>query len=210
MHSAPAWAGHDRSPAPAALTLPAQKLSEDAVLDLGPDGTALLCRVAPLNLTLRTPAEQQAVIGGFARYLNSLTTPVQILVRSTPVDLTAAVAAVRESAGGLPHPALEAAARDHADYLAGLAGSRDLLARDVLLVVRSPAAPPGGVSTDVVRRMATDAIAALAGCGLTVVALEAGQAAAVLAAAADPWAPPFPAGRAAPDATITETTGVWP
>jgi hypothetical protein len=196
----PAWAGHDPHPPPAPLTLPARELRSDGVFDLDGDGAAIVCRVVPVSFALRTPAEQQALIGGFGRYLNSLTTPVQILVRSTPVDLTAAVAALRDTAGGLPHPALETAARDHADYLAGLAASRDLLTREVLLVLRDP-----GPSADALRRIGPDATSALAGCGLTVTVLDATAASGVFSAAADPWSPPRPAGMAALDAVVTTT-----
>jgi hypothetical protein len=197
----PAWAGHVPQPAPSPLVLPARELTSDGVFDLGTQGAAIVCRVVPVNFALRTPAEQQALIGGFGRYLNSLTTPVQILVRSIPVDLTVAVAALRDAAGGLPHPALEAAARDHADYLAGLAASRDLLTREVLLIFRDP-----GPAADALHRIGADATAALAGCGLTVTVLDAAAAAAVLAAAVDPWAAPRPAGMAAPAAVITTSS----
>jgi hypothetical protein len=197
----PAWAGHDPQPAPAPLVLPAHELTDEGVFDLGSQGAAIVCRVVPVNFALRTAAEQQALIGGFGRYLNSLTTPVQILVRSIPVDLTMAVVALREAAGGLPHPALEAAARDHANYLAGLAADRDLLTRDVLLIFRSPDASPDGL-----QRIGADATTALAGCGLTVTVLDATAASTVLAAAVDPWSAPRPAGMAAADAIITLTS----
>ncbi|MHB8340609.1 MAG: PrgI family protein [Mycobacteriales bacterium] len=200
----PTWAGHDPQPAPAPLTLPARELAGDGVFDLGDDGAAIVCRVVPVNFALRTPAEQQGLVGGFGRYLNSLTTPVQILIRSTPVDLTATVAALRDAAGGLPHPALETAARDHADYLAALAASRDLLTRDVLLILREPY--KAGGAADRVWRTATDATAALAGCGLRVTVLDATAAAGVLSAAADPWSPARPTGLAAPAEIITAAT----
>lgn len=191
-------------PAPSPLTLPARGLGEGGVLDLGPDGAAVIARVIPVNFALRTPAEQQALVGGFGRWLNSLTTPIQIVVRSTPVDLSDPVHELREAAGGLPHPALEAAAREHAEFLAGLAAGRDLLARQVLLILREPAITDG--AADRVRRAAADATAALAGCDLTVAPLDATLAAGVLAAALDPWAPLRPAGMADPDAIVTART----
>lgn len=201
VYPAPAWAGQDTSPAPAPLTLPARGIAGGGVIDVGDDGAVVLARVAPVNFALRTPTEQQALIGGFARYLNSLTTSVQILIRSTPVDLTSTIDALRTAAGGLPHPALEAAAREHASYLEELAASRDLLTRQVLLVLRDPG--PDSGAADRLHRMAGDATAALAGCGLTVTTLSADEAATVLASAIDPWARPRPDAMAAPDAIIT-------
>jgi hypothetical protein len=87
---------------------------------------------------LRTPGEQEALVASFGRYLHSLTAPVQILIRAQRLDLSVQIAELREQAGGLPHPALEAAAREHADYLAQLAQQSELLRRQVLLILREP------------------------------------------------------------------------
>ena len=70
-----------------------------------------------VNFALRTPAEQHALTAAFGRWLNSLRGPVQILIRAQRVDLSAMAAALREAAPALPHPALEAAALDHAGFL---------------------------------------------------------------------------------------------
>ena len=77
----------------------------------------MICRASAVTFSLRTPAEQEALVAGFARFLNSLGEPVEILVRAEPVDLTAAIDALLDAAPGMPHPALEAAARRHARFL---------------------------------------------------------------------------------------------
>jgi hypothetical protein len=74
----------------------------------------------------------------FGRWLNSLRSPVQIVIRAQRVDLSGMAARVREAAPALPHPALEAAALDHAGFLGQLAAGQDLLARQVLIAVREP------------------------------------------------------------------------
>jgi hypothetical protein len=201
VQAAPQWSGRDPAPAPSPLALPVRGIADGGVVDVGEDGSVVICRVAPVNFALRTPAEQQALIGGFARYLNSIAASVQILARSTPVDLTPTVDGLREAAGGLPHPALEAAARDHAAYLQQLAAGCDLLTRDVLLVLRDSGDSPG--TADRLHRLAGDAAAALGGCGLTVTVVDTDAATALLVQAMDPWAPPVPVGMAAPDAIIT-------
>ena len=114
----------------------------DGIVDLGADGLALVCRASAVTFTLRTPAEQEALVAGFARFLNSLAEPVEILVRAEPVDLTPAIDALLDAAPGLPHPALEAAARGHARFLADLADRRDLLRREVLVVLRQASHGP--------------------------------------------------------------------
>ena len=58
------------------------------VVDLGPDGLVVIAVVSTVNFALRTPAEQDGLVAGFARYLHALGGPVQILIRALPVDLT--------------------------------------------------------------------------------------------------------------------------
>ena len=120
--------------------------------------------------------------------------PAQILIRAQRVDLSAMAAAVREAAPGLPHPALEAAALDHAGFLGQLAAGRDLLARQVLIAVREPPArrrrrppprsPPRRRAAGAGRRRSPSPC------------WTAAQAAAVLAGCCDP-ARPMPARRRA-------------
>ncbi|MFD2415008.1 PrgI family protein [Amycolatopsis pigmentata] len=124
--------------AAAALRLPAEGVSDTGVIDLGRDGVAVVAVCSTINFGLRTPAEQESLVASFGRYLHSLTAPVQVLVRAERLDLSGQIAELREQAGGLPHPALENAAREHADYLDQLRHATDLLRRQVLLVLREP------------------------------------------------------------------------
>jgi hypothetical protein len=123
---------------PSALRLPAEAVTDTGVVDLGSDGLAVVAVASTVNFALRTPAEQEALVGSFGRYLHSLTAPIQVLVRTERLDLSGQIAELRERAGGLPHPALEAAALEHADYLVQLGEQTDLLRRQVLLVLREP------------------------------------------------------------------------
>lgn len=133
---------------PSALRLPAEAVTDTGVVDLGTDGLAVVAVCSTVNFSLRTPAEQEALVASFGRYLHSLSAPAQILVRTERLDLSGQIQELRERAGGLPHPALEQAALEHADYLAQLGEQTDLLRRQVLLVLREPmgiAAPTDGL-----------------------------------------------------------------
>lgn len=123
---------------PSALRLPAEAITDTGVVDLGTDGLAVVAVASTVNFALRTPGEQEALVASFGRYLHSLTAPVQILVRTERLDLSGQINELLARAGGLPHPALEAAALEHADYLAQLGEQTDLLRRQVLLVLREP------------------------------------------------------------------------
>jgi hypothetical protein len=205
---APAWAVPPGAhPALAPLGFPAREVGDGGVVDLGPDGAALVCLASPVNFSLRTPAEQDALIAAFARVLNAVTAPLQIVVRAERVDLRGSVAALRERAGGLPHPALEAACHQHAGFLEELAGRRDVLRRQVLLVLREPTSTPTAAAAPTLRRRAEDTAAGLAAAGIQLTPLDSQAAAEVLRQAADPLAPARPAGLAPPEAIITRAGG---
>ena len=231
-HPAPAWlcaaaTGHDptapgsavREPA-TRLRLPAQAVTNTGVIDLGRDGLALVAVASTVNFALRTPTEQEALVASFAHYLHSLAAPVQILIRTHCLDLSAQISELRQHAETVAHPALHTAALEHAQFLTQLGERAELLRRQVLLVFREDLRPAvaaaelgGGSSWAMLgsltrgrrraeadgeragaRRAAQarlarrlgDAIELLAPAGIVVTALDAGQAAAVLAAACNP------------------------
>ena len=221
----PAWAGPGpgagigrrewvpgRGPlVPGVLRLPARAVRPDGVVDLGRDGAALLCQVSPVNLALRTPGEQQALIGAFGRWCNSLTAPVEVVMSTARLDLRPVAEVIDAAAGGLPHRALEAAAHSHAGFLRELGESRTLLARRVLLVLREPPRPGTRTLRDLdgaagrLHTRAGQAASALAAAGLTVTVLDGPATTAALATAADPSRPTFPAGGAAVGEPVTGT-----
>jgi hypothetical protein len=168
---------------PAPLRLPVSAVRADGIVELGGDGLAVICRASAVTFSLRTPAEQEGLVAGFARFLNSLADPVEILVRAEPVDLTPAIDALLDAAPGLPHPALETAARGHARFLAELAERRDLLRREVLVVLRQRA---GDDLAGRLHRRASEAATALAAAGVTLTVLDGPATSACLARALDP------------------------
>ena len=197
----PTWASAGPPALPAPLRLPAQRVSPDGTIDLGSDGVAVMLECSTVSFALSTAGEQEAMTGVFARWLNSLTGPAQILIRAERIDLTAAIARLQDAAPALPHQALEDAALEHAAFLAELAASRDLLRRQVLVVIREPAYR-GRADAAAARalRRGDEAARTLAAAGVQASVLDGYQAAAVIAAACDPWQQ-VPSG--APDAVIT-------
>ncbi len=76
VHPPPRWldpaAAAQASPLPTPLRLPASGISAGGAIDLGGDGTVAVAAASTINFALRTLAEQQAVVGAFGRWLNSL------------------------------------------------------------------------------------------------------------------------------------------
>jgi hypothetical protein len=183
-----------------------QDASPDGHVDLGTDGVTAICRASSINLALRSEAEQMALVDGFARLLNALDAPVQFLVRSNRADLRAMVQALEERAGGLPHSALEDAAREHAAFLGHLASMRDVLHRQVLVCFREPS---GGSPEEAMSRLdhrMEESAALLRGMGIRLVRLEGEEATDLLVRASDPEAAPPPRGSAVGSERVE---GLW-
>ncbi|MFC5188032.1 PrgI family protein [Actinomadura harenae] len=193
----PSWC-RLRGQLPAPLDLPVRAIRQDGAMGLADGGTAVLVQAGTVSFTLRTAAEQESLVALFGRWLNSLDSPVQILIQSRSADLSDLTTELEESARDLAHPALEQAARDHAAYLDDLSRSRDLLTRRVLVVIRDQ--PTGetplhrqartrNVSATVAMRRAEDAVRALAALGIGAVVLDAEACTEVLADSLSPGQP---------------------
>ncbi|MCW3818603.1 PrgI family protein [Micromonospora sp. DR5-3] len=187
---------------PAPLKLPADAIDDGGEIRLGGARAAMVAATS-VNLALRTPEEQAALVDTFGRWLNSLSTPTQIVVSAQPVDLHSAARTLAQTAEALPHPALADAAADHARFLDDLATRRDPLRRQVLIVTSTSAGERGERAA---RRRAENTVRALSGLGVTTRALDGAAVTAALASAADPYRPPRPGGLAAPDTVITSPT----
>lgn len=174
----------------APLQLPVGDVAEPGVLDLGGEGAAALVECGTVNLTLRSGTEANAVLGAFARALNAINGPFQFAVTAHRIDLTQAAEHCARLAGGLAHPLLEARARQHAAFLHELAEGTQLTARRVLLVVREPG--PLETAAVTAAHRAAQAAQLLSACGIDTRVLDAGQAAAAIAAACDPQRGPRP------------------
>ncbi|MEV4581516.1 PrgI family protein [Nonomuraea jabiensis] len=200
-----------RGKLPAPLRLPVRAIRTDGVLELADGGVAVLVETSTLSFHLRTTSEQAALVGSFGRWLNSLEAPVQILARARPADLSDLIKTVEQQSEVLPHAALANAAREHTGYLAELSSSRELLARQVLVVLRDDQAAAKGrrsvrrdVCAAVVLRRAAEAERSLAALGVATRILNADTASQALAECLDP-AGRHPFGRALPDELITTT-----
>ncbi|MDG4795385.1 PrgI family protein [Micromonospora sp. WMMD1082] len=197
----PGWAPDTDAPAAVPLLrLPATAISDAGVIDTGPQAVALVA-CTTVNIGLRTGDEQNALISAYGRWLNSLSSPVQIVISAQRVDLSSHAQRIADTADTLANPALAEAAVDYAEFLDDLAARRDPLWRTVTIAVT--ARGEKGRDTEVLRR-AEHAASALSALGAQTAVLDGARATAVLTCAVDPYTPTdvtWP--RARPDAVIT-------
>jgi hypothetical protein len=199
---APAWVTTtvgpgDRLPLPAPLRLPATGISPDGLVDLGPDGTTGLISAGTVAFGLRTAGEQDGLVAAFARWLHSLDGPTQILVRAQRVDLTGLAETILSRAPGLPHPALEEAARSHVGFLDDLGAYRELLHRQVTVAVCSRRGSGHAL------HLAAEVVRGLSACEVTAAVLDGAGATGRLAGCLNPAAAgPSPAQPVDPDREV--------
>jgi hypothetical protein len=174
----------------APLDLPVRSVLRSGLIELDSGRFALLLRASGTGFSLRSEEEQAALVEGFGRFLNALVEPIEIVVRSEPVELAPLLARLQEQADVLPVAALAEAARAHLRFLAELAAREGVRRREILLVLSTRAREKQQAQLELTRR-AGEAQELLRAAGVELRPLEGEQAAALLARALDPPGPPL-------------------
>lgn len=159
-----------------------------------PSSAAVLVGVSTLNVTTRTPGDQAGLIAGYARWLNGLTRPAQIVISTRRVDLASHAVRVADTAHLLGAPssgsssdsrALADAALGYAEFLLDLAEDGDPLARTVTVATSAH----GRNAHATAHQAAQQTAAGLAALGATSAVLDGPAATALLTTAVDPYQP---------------------
>src|SRR6266540_3738722 len=174
----------------APLDLPLRTILLSGLVELDGGGFALLLRASGTGFALRSEEEQLALVEAFGRFLNALAEPIEIVVRSEPVELAPLLARLQEQADVLPVAALAEAARAHLRFLSELAAREGVRRREILLVLSTRAREKQSAQLELTRR-AGEAQELLRAAGVELRPLDGEQAAALLARALDPPGPPL-------------------
>jgi hypothetical protein len=123
--------------------LPIAEIRDGVVASIDGDYWAVL-EVSGTATPFEDDARLEALLAGFATFLNALSYPIQILVRASLVDLTRYVAGLEERGRLALDGQLAALAHDHAAFVQGLARKRTLLERRFYVVVPAERTADGG------------------------------------------------------------------
>jgi hypothetical protein len=137
----------------APFRLPVRDVGADGLVAIDDGSYCRIVRASGTSFLLRSGEEQAALVEAFARFLNALTEPVSILVRSEPVDLQPLVAQLETQAATLP-PQLATTARAHGRFLAALAAQDDVRRREILVIFTVRARDPVHARQALHRRLA--------------------------------------------------------
>jgi hypothetical protein len=177
------------SPRVAPLELPVRAILRSGLVELAGGSFALLLRASGAAFSLRGTEEQAALVEAFGRYLNALVDPIQIVVRSEPVQLESLLAQLHDRTGLLP-PALRRAAEAHLRFLGELAARESVRRREILLVLITLRARAREIAEQTLARRAGEAGEILRAAGVDLHPLDGEQAAALLARCLDQPGPP--------------------
>ena len=108
---------------------------EDDVAVLTDDRCRAVVEVISLNFDLLSDDEQEGVVASYSSGLNSLTFPIQILVRILPVDIELHVVELEQQLKKEASTKLLELGRDYLAFIRRLARSRTLLDRRFFVVI---------------------------------------------------------------------------
>jgi hypothetical protein len=178
-----------RRPAAAPLDLPVRTVYLSGLVALGDGSFCLMLRAASGSFALKGDEEQAVLVDAFGRFLNSVTEPFAIYVRSEPVNLDDRADALEQKADAIGQSQLADAALAHACFLRELPAGGELRRRDLLLLLCARARDVATARTTLERR-AQETTELLRAAGVELTRLDGEQTAALLARAFDPPGPP--------------------
>jgi type IV secretory pathway VirB4 component len=122
--------------------LPIAEIRQDTVI-LKNGGIRAVLSVTSMNFSLKSDEEQQAIINSYQQFVNSITFPVQIVVRSTKLNVDSYIADLERRAGEQKNPLLKEQTLDYAHFIDRLIDVSDIMQKRFFVIV--PMDPPGAL-----------------------------------------------------------------
>lgn len=169
----------------AALDLPVRSVLASGLVELAAGGYCLLLRASAASFALRSEDEQQALLEAFGRFLNGLADPIEICVRSEPVNLDDWAEQLVRSLPANATDAVKLAAAGHARFVMQLAEQAEVRRREIVLILKTGERERASAKTTLERR-SDEAIDLLQAAGVELQPLNGRQTVALLARTLDP------------------------
>lgn len=107
----------------------------DNLVLLRQGGVALVLQANAVNFDLLSEREQDAMIAAYSALLNSLSFPLQIVIRSRKLDISSYLTAIEQRAQRQPNPYLKEKIRTYKEFISGLVQKREILDKRFYLVI---------------------------------------------------------------------------
>jgi hypothetical protein len=135
--------GGKRTQASTQRYLPIAEIRNDTVL-LKNGGLRAVLLVDPLNFNLKSETEQQGIIAGYEAFVNTLTFPIQIVVRSTKINIDPYMEQIRSQAEHQENPLLKEQTEAYATFIQKIVDVADIMQKRFYVIVPLDDAPRGG------------------------------------------------------------------
>jgi hypothetical protein len=114
--------------------LPIAEIRNDTVM-LKNGGMRAVLLVEPLNFNLKSETEQQGIIAGYESFVNTLSFPLQIIVRSSKLNIDPYLLQLRGIADKQKSPLLKEQTFAYADFIEKLIDVADIMQKRFFVVI---------------------------------------------------------------------------
>lgn len=114
--------------------LPFSQIRENIMI-MKDDSARVVLKCSAINFLLKSIEEQDAIIMSFQRFLNSIDFPIQIIVRSTKLDIEAYLNKLNTLALKQTNPLLQNQTYEYIEYLKKLIEVAQIMRKDFYIVV---------------------------------------------------------------------------
>jgi len=120
--------------------LPIAEIKQDCVV-LKNGGIRAVISVSSMNFSLKSDDEQQAIINSYQQFLNTITFPLQMVIRSTKLNVDAYLQKIEERAAAQKNPLLKEQTLDYARFIERMIDVSDIMQKRFFAII--PMDPPG-------------------------------------------------------------------
>ena len=114
--------------------LPIAEIKEDTLV-LKNGGLRAILKVNSLNFNLKSEVEQQGIIAGYQSFVNTLIFPIQIVVRSSRINIDPYLKKLEDLASHLKNELLKTQTLDYASFMEKLVDVADIMQKNFYIIV---------------------------------------------------------------------------
>ncbi len=114
--------------------LPFSQIRENIMI-MKDNSSRIILKCSPINFLLKSTEEQDSIIISFQRFLNSLSFPIQIIVRSTKLDIDSYINNLKDKALNQKNELLQNQTYEYIEYLKKLIEVAQIMKKDFYIVV---------------------------------------------------------------------------
>ena len=125
---------HKNAKAAVQRFIPISEIRNDTVI-LKKGGMRAVLEVTALNFNLKSETEQQGIISGYESFINTIMFPLQILVRSTKVNIDPYIDQIKERASKQENTLLRDQTESYALFIEKIVEVADIMQKRFLVIV---------------------------------------------------------------------------